>query len=82
MHYSGYTEEQIQPVLQLMIDYLHGPVAHEAFFKKYASKKFMKGLLARTFSHLAPLTNSQPPSSCVSGSRITTKTTLFLPLRS
>lgn len=27
-----------------MIDYLHGPVAHEAFFKKYASKKFLKGL--------------------------------------
>ena len=28
-----------------MIDYLHGPVAHEAFFKKYASKKFLKGRL-------------------------------------
>jgi len=26
-----------------MIDYLHRPVAHEAFFKKYASKKFLKG---------------------------------------
>jgi len=42
-HYAGYTEEEIQPVLQLMIDYLSGPVAHEAFFKKYASKKFLKG---------------------------------------
>lgn len=42
-HYSGYTEEEIQPVLQLMIDYLSGPVIHEAFFKKYASKKFLKG---------------------------------------
>ncbi|KAH8697509.1 G2/M-specific cyclin NimE [Talaromyces proteolyticus] len=41
-HYSGYTEEEIQPVFQLMIDYLHRPVAHEAFFKKYASKKFLK----------------------------------------
>jgi G2/mitotic-specific cyclin 2 len=29
-----------------MIDYLHGPVIHEAFFKKYASKKFMKGMSA------------------------------------
>ncbi len=28
-----------------MVDYLSGPVAHEAFFKKYASKKFLKGLL-------------------------------------
>jgi hypothetical protein len=42
-HYSGYSEEEIQPVLQLMIDYLSGPVVHEAFFKKYASKKFLKG---------------------------------------
>jgi len=25
-----------------MIDYLSGPVIHEAFFKKYASKKFLK----------------------------------------
>jgi G2/mitotic-specific cyclin 1/2 len=41
-HYAGYTEEEIQPVLQLMIDYLSGPVVHEAFFKKYASKKFLK----------------------------------------
>lgn len=44
-HYAGYTEEEIQPVLELMIDYLSGPVQHEAFFKKYASKKFMKGKL-------------------------------------
>jgi len=28
-----------------MIDYLSGPVVHEAFFKKYASKKFLKGKL-------------------------------------
>ncbi|KAH7095769.1 cyclin-like protein [Paraphoma chrysanthemicola] len=41
-HYAGYTEEEIQPVLKLMINYLSGPVAHEAFFKKYASKKFLK----------------------------------------
>ena len=42
-HYAGYTEDEIQPVFQLMISYLHGPVIHEAFFKKYASKKFLKG---------------------------------------
>jgi G2/mitotic-specific cyclin 2 len=45
-HFSGYTEEQIKPVFELMLDYLHGPVAHEAFFKKYASKKFLKGKMA------------------------------------
>lgn len=42
-HYAGYTEEEIEPVFQLMVDYLHRPVSHEAFFKKYASKKFLKG---------------------------------------
>ncbi|KAJ4990048.1 cyclin [Stagonosporopsis vannaccii] len=41
-HYSGYSEDEIQPVLHLMIDYLASPVLHEAFFKKYASKKFLK----------------------------------------
>lgn len=32
-------------MLLLMIDYLRSPVVHEAFFKKYASKKFLKGKL-------------------------------------
>ncbi|KAL4862701.1 hypothetical protein BDV12DRAFT_39309 [Aspergillus spectabilis] len=41
-HYAGYTEEEIDPIFRLMIDYLHRPVCHEAFFKKYASKKFLK----------------------------------------
>ena len=43
-HYAGYTEEDIQPVFKLMVDYLAGPVVHDAFFRKYASKKFMKGM--------------------------------------
>ena len=42
-HYAGYTEEEIEPVFKLMVDYLARPVIHEAFFKKYASKKFLKG---------------------------------------
>lgn len=45
IHYSDYTEEQIMPVFRLMIDYLVRPVKHEAFYKKYASKKFHKGKL-------------------------------------
>ena len=32
------------PLVQLMVDYLARPVCHEAFFKKYASKKFLKGM--------------------------------------
>ncbi len=30
-------------MFKLMVDYLRRPVVHEAFFKKYASKKFLKG---------------------------------------
>ncbi|KAF2401514.1 A/B/D/E cyclin [Trichodelitschia bisporula] len=41
-HYSGYSEDEIIPVFLLMIDYLYGPVQHDALFKKYASKKFLK----------------------------------------
>ncbi|KAG9241647.1 cyclin-like protein [Calycina marina] len=50
-HYAGYTEEQIEPVFRLMIDYLARPVVHEAFFKKYASKKFLKAsILTRAWA--------------------------------
>ena len=41
--YAGYSEQEIQPVFKLMVDYLAAPVAHHAFFRKYASKKFLKG---------------------------------------
>lgn len=34
-----------------MIDYLQAPVAHEALFKKYASKKFLKAsIMARKWA--------------------------------
>ncbi|KAI0553502.1 cyclin-like protein [Xylaria curta] len=44
-YYAGYTEEEIEPVFELMVDYLVRPVIHEAFYKKYASKKFQKASL-------------------------------------
>ncbi|PNS19852.1 G2/mitotic-specific cyclin cdc13 [Sphaceloma murrayae] len=40
--YAGYTEQDIEPVFKLMVDYLSAPVVHDAFFRKYASKKFLK----------------------------------------
>lgn len=46
-YYAGYTEEEIAPVFLLMVDYLARPVVHEAFFKKYASKKFLKGMFTQ-----------------------------------
>ena len=43
VHYSGYTVSEIRPVVRLMIDYLaRKEVLHDAFFKKYAAKKYMK----------------------------------------
>ena len=42
-HYSGYVEEEIRPSFQTMVDYLQGTVVHNAFYKKYAAKKFLKG---------------------------------------
>jgi Cyclin, C-terminal domain len=43
VHYSGYSAAEIRPVVRLMIDYLaRREVLHEAFFKKYAAKKYMK----------------------------------------
>ncbi|KAI1752561.1 cyclin-like protein [Xylaria castorea] len=44
-YYAGYSEEEIEPVFELMVDYLARPIIHEAFYKKYASKKFMKASL-------------------------------------
>lgn len=40
-HYSCYREEEILPVVEMMLDYVRNP-RHEEFFKKYASKKFYK----------------------------------------
>ncbi|KAG4305314.1 hypothetical protein PORY_001484 [Pneumocystis oryctolagi] len=46
IHYSGYKESDLIPCSKMMLDYLsRSAVKHEAFFKKYASKKFMKASL-------------------------------------
>lgn len=48
-----------------MVDYLAGPVAHEALFKKYASKRFLKGNSSVLFLSSAtkyPLANMAPAS--------------------
>jgi hypothetical protein len=60
-HYAGYNEEEIEPVFKLMIDYLARPVTHEAFFKKYASKRFLKGKQRYVPNHMLVLINLQLP---------------------
>ncbi|KAI1430916.1 cyclin-like protein [Xylaria sp. CBS 124048] len=44
-YYAGYTEAEIEPVSELMVDYLARPIIHEAFYRKYASKRFLKASL-------------------------------------
>ncbi|AOA62457.1 G2/mitotic-specific cyclin [Komagataella phaffii CBS 7435] len=52
IHYSGgYTEAHLKETCEMLIDYLVSPIIHEEFFKKYASKKFMKvSILARQWA--------------------------------
>ncbi|CCM00725.1 uncharacterized protein FIBRA_02765 [Fibroporia radiculosa] len=41
-HYSSYPESAIVPTANLMLNYVLKPIPHESFYKKYASKKYMK----------------------------------------
>ncbi|OSD08765.1 hypothetical protein PYCCODRAFT_1462954 [Trametes coccinea BRFM310] len=41
-HYSSYRESDIIPTANLMLNYILKPVRHQSFYKKYASKKFLK----------------------------------------
>ncbi|KAI0659364.1 cyclin-like protein [Cubamyces menziesii] len=41
-HYSSYRERDIIPTANLMLNYILKPVRHQSFYKKYASKKFLK----------------------------------------
>ncbi|ODV88110.1 hypothetical protein CANARDRAFT_26267 [[Candida] arabinofermentans NRRL YB-2248] len=52
IHYSGgYKESDLKEVSELITDYLISPIIHEEFFKKYASRKFMKvSILARQWA--------------------------------
>ncbi|ODQ67704.1 hypothetical protein NADFUDRAFT_29601 [Nadsonia fulvescens var. elongata DSM 6958] len=53
VHYSGdYTESDLIDVVNALLSYLTEPVTHEAFFKKYASKRFLKAsIIARKWAH-------------------------------
>ncbi|CAK5272264.1 unnamed protein product [Mycena citricolor] len=41
-HYSSYPESALLPTANLMLNYILKPVRHEAFYNKYAGKKFAK----------------------------------------
>lgn len=43
IHYSGgYRVEDMKECIELIVQYLVSPVEHDEFFKKYATRKFMK----------------------------------------
>ena len=52
IHYSGgYKINDFQNIVLMIMDYLISPIIHEEFFKKYASRKFMKvSILARQWA--------------------------------
>ncbi|OWB55604.1 hypothetical protein B5S28_g1478 [[Candida] boidinii] len=52
IHYSGgYKESDLKEVCEMIMEYLVSPIVHEEFFKKYASRKFMKvSMLARQWA--------------------------------
>jgi len=41
-HYSAYSEEAILPTAAIMLNYILRPIRHESFYKKYASRKYLK----------------------------------------
>jgi hypothetical protein len=42
-YYSGYTEEELEDPVTLMLEFLKKLVKYEAIYKKYSQRKFMKG---------------------------------------
>ena len=46
IHYlGGYRVADLRQTVEMMVEYLVAPVEHDEFFKKYATKKFMKALM-------------------------------------
>ncbi|KAJ1677333.1 G2/mitotic-specific cyclin, partial [Spiromyces aspiralis] len=41
-YYSGYTEKELEPIVELYVEYLAMPCAHPALQKKYAHRRFLK----------------------------------------
>ncbi|KKA30519.1 hypothetical protein TD95_003379, partial [Thielaviopsis punctulata] len=49
--YSGYSEDEIEPIVAILVDYMVRPTTHQAFFRKYACKKFLKAsIIARSWA--------------------------------
>jgi hypothetical protein len=41
-HYTTYSENELLPTANIMLNYILGPIQHESLFKKYAHRRFLK----------------------------------------
>ncbi|KZT10282.1 uncharacterized protein LAESUDRAFT_672989 [Laetiporus sulphureus 93-53] len=41
-HYSSYAESELLPTANMMLNYVLKPIRHDIFYKKYASKRYLK----------------------------------------
>ncbi|KAG5651640.1 hypothetical protein H0H81_007983 [Sphagnurus paluster] len=41
-HYMTYTEEELLPTANIMLNYILEPIQHESLYKKYAHKRYLK----------------------------------------
>ncbi|KAJ3197502.1 G2/mitotic-specific cyclin [Irineochytrium annulatum] len=42
VHYSGYSKEEVEPCVNMMMEFLEAEHQQDALFRKYSSKRFMK----------------------------------------
>ncbi|TPX43326.1 hypothetical protein SeMB42_g03573 [Synchytrium endobioticum] len=63
IHYSGYTDAQLAPCANLMLDFLSHPTAHDAVYRKYSGKKFM-----RASAYVRDWMEKNPGAQVVAGS--------------
>ena len=47
IHYSGYTEVELEECVSLMLAFISGPMVttYETLFKKYSARKYMKSAI-------------------------------------
>lgn len=41
-HYMTYTEEELLPTANILLNYILEPIQHESLYKKYAHKRYLK----------------------------------------
>ncbi|RKO87262.1 hypothetical protein BDK51DRAFT_15661, partial [Blyttiomyces helicus] len=42
VYYSGYSDQELAPCANMLVEYLKKPLKYDSLYKKYTTKKFMK----------------------------------------